>query len=251
MVFSPYISLDLKQRAASRMSDYPATLTGDPILGFAVQSLANFSPFDFLLYYLSVPVGRLQIQVIRLQDHWEVLNWIHSHPRALQPAPRQTYSIDWQKQFTRAWIRQNALTYSNPYGIQNSLWYTVFRGRLATIATPGSADKDFIETVLTSKEWDDLDILLSVLKEEGAQPLILGRPWNGPLLNTRGVSPMARQIFYDRLYAVVHAYGFPQIDFSGQDNNRLFSVDVYSHTSRLGWVYVDQALDAFYHRNIQ
>jgi D-alanine transfer protein len=100
-----------------------------------------------------------------------------------------------------------------------------------------------------SKEWGDFDILLSVPKETGAQPLILSRPFNGTMENARGVSLAARQIFYDRLQKTAQIYGFPLIDFSDQDTNKLFSIDMDSHTSRVGWIYVDQALDIFYHIN--
>ena len=41
LVFSPYISFDLKQHIASRMLDYPDTFADDPILGFALQNLAS------------------------------------------------------------------------------------------------------------------------------------------------------------------------------------------------------------------
>ena len=252
MVFSPLSSFELKQRAASRMLDYPDTLYDDPLLKFALQNLASRSPFNLLLYNLSVPVGRLQIQVIRLQDHWEVLNWIHSHPQALRPVPRKTYPIDW-----------NGRNYQGAEFCRMSLPPVILMElkTLAGIQYSGEglergprrapAISILSRTVSASKEWDDLDILLSVLKETGAQPLILGRPLNGVMWNARGVSSLARQVFYDRLQETVQPYGFPLVDFSDQDTNRLFSIDLYSHTSRLGWVYVDQALDAFYHGNIR
>ena len=112
---------------------------------------------------------------------------------------------------------------------------------------PGSGDDYFIQKMSNSKEWQDLDILLSVLKETGAQPLILSRPLNGTLWNAMGVSSAARRVYYDRLEKAVQPYGFPLVDFSDQDTNRFFSIDLSSHTSRLGWVYIDQALDNFYH----
>jgi poly-D-alanine transfer protein DltD len=57
MVFSPYVSLELKQQAASRMLEYPDTFAKDPLLGFALQNLAASSPFNTFLYNLSVPAG--------------------------------------------------------------------------------------------------------------------------------------------------------------------------------------------------
>lgn len=250
MVFNPSISFGLKQRIASRMLDYPDTFADDPILGFALQNLASRSPLNFLLYYLSIPVGRLQTQVIRLQDHWEVLNWIYSHPQTLLPIPRKTYSIDWKAEMSRAQKLQTKLTYNNPFGIENNKWNRHPHLKLGNDIYPFIGDEQFVQELSNSKEWEDFELLLSVLKETGAQPLLLSRPLNGAMWNAFGVSLSARQVFYDRLQATVQPYGFPLVDFYDQDTNRLFSIDLYSHTSRLGWVYVDQTLDAFYHGKI-
>ena len=48
---------------------------------------------------------------------------------------------------------------------------------------------------------------------------------------------------------LVRGYNFPLADFKEYTNDRLFSIDYSSHTSRKGWVIVDQTLDAFYHGN--
>jgi D-alanine transfer protein len=250
MVFSPYISLVLKQRVASRMLDYPNTFANDPVLGFAVLKLASHSPIDILLYYLSVPVGQLQTQIIRLQDHWEVLSWIFSHPKNLIPVQQKVYPINWKAEIANAENLQRVLTTLDPYGIENYKWNRQNQRMLEKKVAPGSGDDYFIQKMSNSKEWQDLDILLSVLKETGAQPLILSRPLNGTLWNAMGVSSAARRVYYDRLEKVVQPYGFPLVDFSDQDTNRLFSVDLSSHTSRVGWVYVDKALDDFYHGKI-
>jgi D-alanine transfer protein len=247
MVFSPYISLGLKQRAATRMLDYPETYANDPVLSFALQKLSGHFVLDPLLYYLSVPIGDLQTQVIRLQDYWAVTSYIYSNSKDFQPIERKTYSIDWNAEMVRARNLQKVQTSTNPYGIENTHWNRSYRHMLGSQLVPGSGNGSFIQRVSESKEWEDLDILLSVLKETDAQPLILGRPLNGALWTRMGVSASARQFFYDRLQGTVQPYGFPLIDFSDQDTNRLFSIDRLSHTSRLGWIYVNQALDAFYH----
>jgi poly-D-alanine transfer protein DltD len=250
MVFSPSISLMLKERIASRMLDYPDTFANDPVLGFALHKLASHSSIDILLYYLSVPIGQLQTQVIRLQDHWEVLSWIYSNSKDLLPVQRETHVINWQAEIAKAEYLQRAITTSDPYGIENHTWGDHYKRMLEKKVAPGSGDKNFIEDLSTSKEWQDLDILLSVLKETGAHPLILSRPLKGTLLNALGVSSAARQVYYAKLEKTVQPYGYPLIDFSDQDTNRLFSIDLLSHTSRVGWVYVDKALDDFYHGKI-
>jgi poly-D-alanine transfer protein DltD len=40
------------------------------------------------------------------------------------------------------------------------------------------------------------------------------------------------------------------IDFQQYGTDTYFSTDQYSHTSGYGWVYVDQALDNFFHGRI-
>jgi D-alanine transfer protein len=249
MIFSPYISLGLKQRAASRMVEYPDTFAKDPVLGFALQNLAAFSPFNTFLYNLCVPAGWVQTQVIRLQDHWEVISWLYSHPQDLKSIPRKTYPIDWKAEIATAESKQSQITTNNPYGVENNSWDAKTQKLFAQQFAPGSEDQYFIQDFANSKEWEDFDILLSALKETGAEPLLLGRPFNGTMENARGVSLSARQIFYTRVQKAAQTYGIPLIDFSDQDSNKLFSIDMDSHTSRVGWIYVDQALDIFYHLN--
>jgi D-alanine transfer protein len=250
LIFSPYLSNALKQRLARRMLDYPDTLAKDSLLEYAVKKLARQSRLPILMYYLSLPAGQLQTQVIRLQDHWAVLNWMNSHPAALLPTERKPDGIDWKAEMDRAQKLQAELTSGNRYGIDEGLWKTKYEATLAKKIAPHSLDDYFMHEVANSKEWEDFDILLSVLKETGAQPLILSRPLNGTMWNSMGVSASARQFFYDSLQKAVQPYGFPLVDFSDQDTNRLFSIDLTSHTSRLGWVYVDRVLDDFYHGKI-
>ena len=250
MVFSSSISFDLKQSIASRMLDYPDTFANDPILGFALQNLAGKSPQSFLLYYLSMPIGWLQTQVIQLQDHWEILNWIYANPQTLLPVSRKTYPIDWNAEIARAQKLQAALTSTNPYGIENEVWSKRPSLKMGENITPFASDEKFIQEVSTSKQWEDFELLLSVLQEQGAQPLILSRPLNGVMWTAIGVSMPARQVYYAMLQKTVQSYGFPLVDFYDQDTNPLFSIDIYSHASRLGWVYVDQTLDAFHHNKI-
>ena len=84
LIFDPYLSFQVKQQAARRMLDYPKSLTNDPILKFAATNLSSTSAFQQSLYYLVLPLGQLETLIIRLQDHWQVLNIIWSYP-ALKP----------------------------------------------------------------------------------------------------------------------------------------------------------------------
>ena len=102
-----------------------------------------------------------------------------------------------------------------------------------------------------SEEWSDLAILLEILKELGAQPLLMSRPINGTLYTAAGISGKAQQTFYARLQSLAGAYAMPLVDFQEYTDDRYFSFDKFSHTSREGWAIVDKTLDAYYHGNIR
>jgi poly-D-alanine transfer protein DltD len=139
---------------------------------------------------------------------------------------------------------------NNPYGIENDTWNAYYAHVLVPPKQPGSADSAYIQDLNNSPEWIDFDLALRVLKELRAQPLILSRPINGPIWDAMGVSTQARQQYYVKLQKAVLPYGFPTIDFADHDNDHYFSIDESSHTSRVGWVYIDMKLDAFFHSGI-
>ncbi|MDR3574492.1 MAG: D-alanyl-lipoteichoic acid biosynthesis protein DltD [Anaerolineaceae bacterium] len=253
LIFNPYLSFAVKQQVAQRMLDYPKTLSNDPILQFAVMNLSSTSVLQQTLYYLAFPLGQLETLIIRLQDHWQVLNIIWSKPNLRAKVIKRPVTIQWNSLIAEARAEQALKTNNNPYGFENSSWIVVRKtSKEENIAPPGSKDAQFIKNLDKSKEWTDLEILLEILRETGAQPLILSRPIDGTIWNARGVSQNAREIYYDRLQnIVVDTYGMPLVDFKNHDGDRYFSNDSLSHTSRLGWVYVDQTLDAFFHGNLQ
>jgi len=84
----------------------------------------------------------------------------------------------------------------------------------------------------------------------GAEPLILSRPINGRFWEAVGVSEQAQDAYYTKLHAVVDPYHMTLVDYQQYANDIYFSIDNVSHTSRYGWIYVDQTLDEFFHGNL-
>ncbi len=70
---------------------------------------------------------------------------------------------------------------------------------------------------------------------------------NVPLWERIGVSEQAQNTYYEKLHSVVEPYGLPIIDLHQYGTIKYFSMDLASHASRKGWIYVDQTLDAIYH----
>ena len=114
-------------------------------------------------------------------------------------------------------------------------------------AAPGSRDDDFINDVTIAREWDDLRLALRVIHELDADALIMSSPMNVPLWETIGVSEPAQNKYYELLHSVVDPFGVPVLDGSEWGRIPYFSMDLASHASRKGWIYVDQRLDQIYH----
>jgi D-alanine transfer protein len=237
LIFNPGLNRTLKQHAALRMLQYPDTLSNDPILTFALKRLANNTFLDTVLYDAVFPLGRLHIFILRMQDHFEVLNFLRKH----HPNPRffhQPHEINWNEGLPPLIPNQNF----NPPNNTNGNLYE--NGSLCP------EDQKYLETISKSKEWEDLRMVLDILKQEHAQPLIMTRPINGSLYASKGITAMGQQAYYNKLRELVGLYDMPLIDFHEYTNDSSFSSDEFSHSNEKGWLIVNQTIDAFFHGKI-
>jgi D-alanine transfer protein len=249
-IYSPYLSMPLKRKAAIRMLDYPDTLIKDPVLTFAIQNLVANTFYNDILYFSSFPLGMLDNFILRMQDHFAIWKFGTTFVKPNTIIKRRPKVIDWNTLIANAEAEQKIATNSNSYGFENKHWAEIMHNKLV-IKKPGSQDNAYIAKINISKEWGDFEILLGVLKELGAKPLILSRPINGTLYTAAGISSEAQQVYYTRLEKLAQDYGATLVDFKEYTDDRYFSIDITSHTGRKGWVLVDQTLDAFYHDRLK
>ncbi len=247
-VFSPYLSFGVKNEISQSMLTYRDTIRKDPLLTFAITVTSKTSIRNRLLYYLIWPLGELQTEILRLQDHFEVVLYIWTHH--VDPnVQRDSQPIDWNTTRENALAEQIQNTSTNPYGVENFMWWYFDR---ITLPEPlGSNNDVYRKNLLNSQEWTDFKILLIVLQQLGAKPFILSRPLNVPLWEVMGVTEDTQDIFYKKLHSVADPFNMPLIDLRQYDHDKYFSIDPGSHTSREGWVYIDQILDSFLSRTTQ
>jgi D-alanyl-lipoteichoic acid biosynthesis protein DltD len=248
VAFSTCLSLGVKQALARRMAEHPRTLEPDPLLEFAVRQLADGSTSGRALYYAALPLGRLQVGLLRLQDHWTERGYLEG--RALPPDPRQhreapRRSIDWAALAERAEREYWGHANNNPFGFDNRVWLEQLHGR-GPEDLDGCNDARMRHSLETTTEWDDLDNLLQVLHELGAEPLLVTAPLKGGYLDQAHIRRETRRYYHERLRAVARAHGVPLVDFAGHDQDAAFLFD-RSHFSSKGWVYYAYTLDAFFH----
>jgi len=247
MAFSPYLSLETKRQAAQRMLDFPDTLADRPFLEVTLRNLARPSLAGTWLYYVSWPLGRLALAIDHLQDHYATVEFIHHLSAAEVEVVRQPRQIDWATLAEVAEREQIENSDSNPYGVDNSQWPKI-KELFFNPPPPASRDEDFINDVTIAREWGDLRIALGVLHELEADAIVMSSPMNVPLWETIGTTEQAQNRYYEILHSVVEPYGIPVLDSKEFGRIPFFSMDLASHASRKGWIYVDQRLDQIFHR---
>ncbi len=246
LIFSPQLNPDLKQAAARSMLVYDATAGNDPFLRFTLNALAGSSPWQRSLYFLAWPLGELQVEIMHLQDHANVLGYLQAHE--IRPeVDHLPQTINWDNLLGTSRLQQIQATPDNAYGVTDRRLWAFDRKVILRHPLPGSADALFISRLSQSREWQDLGILFDVLQQMGARPLILSRPMNVRLWEAMGVSPAAQNTYYVRLQQLAGSHHFPLIDFQTQGTDIYFSVDQWGHTSPEGWIYIDQVLDKYFH----
>ena len=249
LAFNPRLSLETKRLAARRMLDFPQTLAGNSFLILTIRQLAGSSPLNAALHFLSWPLGRLELAILHLQDHYATVEYIHHLSAAEVSVTREPRQVDWESLIDVAESEQIQNSDSNQFGVDNSQWPKI-KELFVSPVVPGSRDADFINDVGIAREWQDLGLALRVLQELGADALIMSSPMNVPLWETIGVSESAQDTYYELLHSVVDPYGIPVLDGREWGRIPLFSMDLASHASRKGWIYVDQRLDQIYQRKL-
>lgn len=249
LVFSPDLSLAIKQGAAKELENSPAMLNQDPQLALAVARLASGTPEDLALYDQSLPDGETETARLHAQDALDTDQYIQSRSDLNPDVPHQAAPIDWQALLQQAEQEEQASANNNPFGFDNQVWTEKY-SKLVPEREAQHDDAWFVDNLDHTAEFTDLDLLLRGLSELDAQPLIISQPIPGTYYDYMGISGQARMQYYTRLRALGAQYGAPVVDFENHDTDSHFVTDPNSHLSRVGWVYYDQALDAYFHETM-
>jgi D-alanine transfer protein len=103
VIFSGNLSYPLRRDIARQILTHPATFKGDDILTFGLERLAGNSALDRALYTASIPLGRLEVAILSLQDHFHAAIHIRTERHHLEPfAERPAQPIPWNSLFAEA-----------------------------------------------------------------------------------------------------------------------------------------------------
>lgn len=232
LFFSAPLSLRLKHAIAGRMLRYPEVFDKSPVLAMAVRGLAGDRLRDRLLYFASIPLGRLQNVVYRLQDHFEVIDHLKDDRWVRHLPKRQESRLDWETLLTAA----QGEWQPPPEDVYDAERTKVFAN-----------DAAFLQSLQHSYEWGDMELLLRSVRELGLDPLLLSIPVEYAHFERMGISPQSIDAYAWRLNDFAKRYQIPVVDFADLGEDPQFFADHFGHPSGKGWIYINQALDDFFH----
>jgi D-alanine transfer protein len=234
VAFGGALNFELRRDIASRMLQFPHIRAMTPLLEFALARLASGTWFDHVVFCALWPMGKTQNTVLNLQDHFAAL--VHILRQAKPAPPRHPEMLDWPKLIAKATEDgdANADKKEEALGPEDE-------------AIGGGGDTAFLAGMDAAREWIDFELLLRVLSEIHAQPLLLSMPINGPSYDRAGVSRSARDAYYNKVRALAQRYDFPLLEFAEHDDDPAFFKGHNYHLSAKGWMFYNRALDNFFH----
>jgi D-alanine transfer protein len=224
---------NLRRRFAERLLAYPEALKSQPVLEVALKDRVHGALWQWAL----APFAVLCEMDLKWEDHLAVgCAAVFEPPKMPPPSglPVSHGKIPWRDLVDKM---EKAQAAEGEPEIR----------KIHSLEKPEDKETDFIASYEGGKEWDDLKLLLDTMKALEMKPLIIGVPLGGNGLEAHGVSRAAREHFYQHLRDVCAPYGWPLLDYAEHDMDPGFLIKGTSHYTPKGWLYVNWALDDFYH----
>ena len=237
-LFGSRLSPALKTDIARRMREYADEVKDQTLNVDALRCLAHPTPGNRLRLALLAPLGKLQNALLEQLDY-SVLLWEMVFPQrrfneadrggGFAPAPGEP--VDWNGLAAR---------------VQAGMGNAAIPGDQAVFVKSDQSDRKFLAQLDATREFDDLRLLVRVLRELKMEACFISQPFNGTYGGLSGVSPPVRRVYYERLKAVLQPSGYPLYDFSGSEEDRYFFSDD-DHPSAKGWILYDREIAHFWH----
>jgi D-alanine transfer protein len=232
-----HLSKGVRQRLATRLLDYPGTLDGQPLLHSIARQVAGRTTSLEITARLHRPLEWLESTLMRLEDQvGTMMSVVQRYPSARLAPEAKNAALDWEALSAKAALA--------PYSHLDLI------PRKKPLKNAEENQESFINGFAHSREWEDFDLLMSVLAELKMQALVIMIPFDGAFEDAHGVTLEQRESFYHRAAEITAHHGCRLEHFASHDQDPDFVVQHSSHLSGKGWIYVNRMMDDFYHDRI-
>lgn len=241
----PTLSDKLKDDVAQRLLQFSKAYQDYPYLKkmLALQGKTDLSSQIARVFY-ALP-AQTEYAALALQDA-TTTNWQINHLPTQTVASYANTSAttatqpQWDELRAQAIEQAKESTDNNPFEMDNG-FYT--KNILPKLQERKDSDKN--AKYASSPEYGDLQLLMDVLKEKGAQPLFVILPMNGRWAEYTGIPTTERQGCYQKIARMIQSEGFALADLSPHEKDDYYLRDPW-HLAWKGWLDVDQTLYQFY-----
>ena len=244
MLFNSSLSEQTKHQLIERLLAFPEAFAEEPTLYelLKIDRLAGQTP-SLQRTRLEIK-GRIEMAGLEARDALKTINYsrlVSAESSAANATITAPPLPVWQELKDKAAGRGKMLAQNNRFGILDSYYTENVQSKLAENLGSAAA-----ASLYPSPEYQDLELLLQLLKETQAKPLFIIVPVNGLWYDYIGFPAGERKAYYARIEKMVQEKGFQAVNFGEHEYDPYFLQDVM-HLGWKGWVNVDEALDRFYH----
>ncbi len=241
-IFNSEIDPNLKAKIAQNLLKTGQFKKG-PVLACLLSNLTRKHP-NKVVQILVEPLGRGMLAALEQIDRFNAYQLLREN----HPAPAATVGggpLDWRRLLLRAQKDGQKACRTNPFSIEDGIYNGSIKPDLKFFRNQAKND-----IYIDHNQLNELQLLLDVCKAFDLKPLIIISPLNGLWSDYRGLSKQVRQQCYTQLRQMIQSAGVQYIDFSDHEYDRYFMHDT-QHIGWKGWVYIDQAMDRFYHQSVE
>jgi len=189
-------------------------------------------------------------------DDW--LNWFDVEKFALNnkikfyftanltPIPSSgpiTPNYDWEELKTKYLDDAKLLTNDNEFGIEKGYFDSMIGSDLQKLkgyASNYKYDK--------SKEYEDYELILQMIKEMGIDVEVVSFPVNGKWFDYIGIGPEQRAIYSKKLTEITNSFGYKLMNLTSKEYEPYFMYDTV-HPGWKGWPEVAEEMYKFYQKD--
>lgn len=181
-------------------------------------------------YYALEPYYYFRGKYLELKDRYDTVAYL----KTLADKKAQPRTIDWDKEYSTAETEGKAACTNNSFVVNDEYYSTYLAPRIYTLKDSLSAME-----LMTSKEWEDYEFMLSVCNELKLKPYIVIMSVNGKYYDYCGMTKDKRDAYYSRSEKMAGEHGITTLDLKGKEYEPYFYTDVM-HLGWKGWLYVEQ-----------
>ncbi|MBT2737865.1 D-alanyl-lipoteichoic acid biosynthesis protein DltD [Bacillus sp. ISL-7] len=168
-----------------------------------------------------------------------ILSLLDVHLKKLHPKPALTQNKSWAELEDAATHMAAKKTTSNPFYVNDLYYKAMLQPKLDKLQGYKKG-----ASYAKSRQYQDLQLVLDVLKEAHAKPLFVSVPVNGYWSDYTSFPTKGRTDYYVKVKKQIEKNGFPILDLSGHEYDKYFFKDTI-HLGYKGWVSVDKGILQF------